>query len=261
MSLASRRILPTALVVLAVVPLLYTAVPLVHLFTGLRWPQLQAAATDREVQAALATSVGAALITTASALVFGVPTAYLLASRRFFGKRVVEAVLLLPLLLPPVVGGIGELYLYGPESAFGGWLAGRGLPLTNSFAGVVLAQLYITCPFLILAARAGFEEVPSELREATHTLGGGAWHVFWYVSLPLARRAIAAGALLTFARAMGEFGATMMMAYHPYTVPVDLWVQFTAGGMSEIVPLAALVTLLAVVVALVSGSSGRKARA
>lgn len=249
-SLVSRRILPTVLVAFALLPLFYIIAPLAHLFAGASWSDLWRAFTSEEVLHAGAVSISAAAITTLLGLLFGVPTAFLLAGRTFPGKRLIEAVVLVPLLLPPVVGGVSQLYLYGPEAPFGTWFAAHGMALTNSLAGVVLAQTYITGPFMILAAKAGFEEIPKELKEATHTLGGGIWHVFWSVSVPLARSAILSGILLTFARAVGEFGATMIMAYHPYTLPVDIWVQFTSGGMAYIVPIAILVTLFALAVAL-----------
>jgi len=115
-----------------------------------------------------------------------------------------------------------------------------------------LAQSYITSPFMILTAKAGFEEIPRELQEVTKTLGGGLWHIFWYVSVPLARSAILSGMVLTFARAVGEFGATMIMAYHPYTLPVEIWVQFTSGGITSILPIAAVGTMFALLMTLLS---------
>jgi len=259
-SVVSRRVLPTVLVLFALLPLFYIITPLAHLFAGASWSQLERTLRSEAVLHACAASVTAAAITTILSLVFGVPTAYLLSGRSFLGKRLIEAILLIPLLLPPVVGGISQLYLYGPGAPIGAWFAAHGLALTNSLVGVVLAQSYITSPFMILAAKAGFEEVPKELKEATHTLGGGMWHVFWFVSVPLARNAILSGVLLTFARAIGEFGATMIVAYHPYTLPVEIWVQFTSGGMAYIVPIAAVVTLFALIIALL-GSLRRGPRA
>jgi molybdate/tungstate transport system permease protein len=249
-----HRILPSLLIAAALVPFVYIAAPLAHMFTNLSLSELVRQLTNPEVESAIGVSVAAALLTTLAALLFGLPTAFLLSLRPFPGKRVLESLLILPLLLPPVVGGVGQLFLYGPMTSIGQWFAAHQVDLTNSLIGVFLAQSYITSPYLILTAKAGFEDVPQELAEATRTLGGGLWHVFWYVSVPLAKSAILSGLILTFARAIGEFGATMILAYHPYTLPVEIWVQFTSGGFDAVVPLAALVTVFALLVALISSA-------
>ncbi len=246
----SHRVFPALLAVLAAVPLLYILAPLVHMMGSLSPSQLLAAIQNPEITGAISTSVSSAFFTTLLGVVFGLPTAFWLAQKKSWLRRLAESVLVLPLVLPPVVGGIGQLFLYGPETWIGTWLGHFQISLVNSVGGIILAQTYITSPFLILAAKAGFEEVPKELKEATHILGGGVWHVFYYVSLPLSRAAIISGILLTFARAIGEFGATMIMSYHPYTVPVDIWVQFISGGFSNILPMAALMILLAVLASL-----------
>ena len=116
----------------------------------------------------------------------------------------------------------------------------------------MLAQAFITSPFLIFSAKVGFEEIPKELGESTRILGGTWTDQFIYVTLPLARQAILTGALLTFTRALGEFGATMIMAYHPYTVPVDIWVEFTSGGLGQITPIASIIVVIALFVAALS---------
>jgi molybdate/tungstate transport system permease protein len=254
----SHKVMPTLLVIFAVLPFVYIISPLLHMFGSVSPGSVLQIFSNQEVFQSLMTSVLAACITTLLALIFGLPTAFLLSLRSFPGKRILEAILLLPMLLPPVVGGIGQLDLYGPYTGMGGFLGAHGIALTNSLWGVVLAQTYITSPFMILAAQAGFEEVPRELHEATRVLGGGMWSIFWRVSIPLTRAAIGAGVLLTFARAIGEFGATMIMAYHPYTIPVELWVQFTSGGMGEIVPIAVVIVLFALLVAIVSSFGRRK---
>lgn len=253
----SQRVFPVILAALAALPLLYILAPLLHMMGSLTLPQLMAAIHNPEWLGAIGTSLLSATITTVLSAILGLPAAFWLAQKKNWWRRLAESVLVLPLVLPPVVGGIGQLFLYGPQTWIGGWLGQFQISLVNSIGGVILAQTYITSPFLILAAKAGFEEVPQELKEATYILGGGIWHVFYNVSLPLSRAAIIAGVLLTFARAIGEFGATMIMAYHPYTVPVDIWVQFTSGGFSDILPLAAVMILLAVLASLLPGAFER----
>ncbi|MBX5435763.1 MAG: ABC transporter permease subunit [Alicyclobacillaceae bacterium] len=249
-----NRLSNALLAVLAAVPAVYIAAPLIHLLGTTRWTDVVRLPADANLRAAFATSAVAALWTTALSAVFGLPSAFALSRCRRLTRRLWNALLLLPVLLPPVVGGIAQLELYGPETALGEWFAARGWPLTGSLAGVVLAQTFVACPFLMLAAKAGFESVPEELIEATVLMGGQAWDVFWHVALPCARRAVLAGLGLTFARAVGEFGATAIVSYHPYTVPIALWVQFNLDGLDGIRPAASALVWLALAAALLAGT-------
>jgi molybdate/tungstate transport system permease protein len=172
------------------------------------------------------------------ATAFGVPLAYVLARRSFPGKRLVEAVVILPLVIPPVVGGAMLLSAVGRFTPIGAAAAAVGISLTDSLVGVVLAQTFVAGPFVIITARSGFESIDERLEQASRSLGYGPLSTFWNVSLPLARGAILAGVTLTFARAIGEFGATMMVAYNPRTMPTQIWVDFITGGIDAVVPLA-----------------------
>ncbi|WP_418282466.1 ABC transporter permease [Halorubrum sp. DTA98] len=198
---------------------------------------------------AIRNSLLTAPVSTAIATVLGVPLAYVLARGSFRGKRVVEAIVVLPLIVPPVVGGAMLLTAVGRFTPIGALAAGLGVPLTDSLVGVVLAQTFVAAPFVVITARAGFERVDERLEQASRSLGYGPIATFRNVSLPLARGAILAGVVLTFARAIGEFGATMMVAYNPRTMPTRIWVEFISGGIDAIAPLALAllgVTLLVV---------------
>ena len=210
---------------------------------------------------AVRNSLLTAPVATAIATGFGVPLAYLLARERFRGKRLVEALVVLPLVVPPVVGGALLLSVVGRFTPVGALAARAGVPLTDSLVGVVLAQTFVAAPFVVVTARAGFEAVDERLEQAARTLGHGRTATFRRVSLPLARRSIAAGVVLTFARAVGEFGATLMVAYNPRTMPTRIWVEFIAGGIDDIVPVAlVLLSVTLVVVAAVQRFAGVPAR-
>jgi len=157
----------------------------------------------------LAVATSAALL----AMLVAIPLAYFLSRRRFAGKSLVEAILTVPLVLPPTVVGYGIIQLMGRRGWIGGFLADHFNGYTIMFRpeGAVLAALVVALPLLYLPARAAFASVERELEDVARLLGAGRWAVFWHVSLPLARRSIAAGLLLAFARALGEFGATMMV--------------------------------------------------
>jgi ABC-type sulfate/molybdate transport systems ATPase subunit/ABC-type sulfate transport system permease component len=200
------------------------------------------------LMAALATSAEAATITTVVVLTLGVPLAYGLARarhRRLAG--VVGVLVTLPLALPPLMSGVLLIFLVGPYTTFGRWTGGR---LTDSVAGIVLAQSFVAAPFLVVAGRTAFVAVDPVLEEVAATLGYGAQARFFRVALPLAAPGVAAGALLCWLRAFGEYGATVVLAYHPFTLPVLTYEQFSAAGLDATQAATALALAIAAVVLL-----------
>ncbi|AWB28665.1 sulfate ABC transporter permease [Halococcoides cellulosivorans] len=202
--------------------------------------------------AAVRTSLVTAPVTTLLATVFGVPLAYTLARYSFPGKRLVEALVVLPLVIPPVVGGVMLLTAVGPGTLVGRAAAAVGISITGGYAGIVLAQTFVAGPFLVVVARSGFAGVDPTLERAARSLGRGPIETALVVTLPLAKRSILAGIALTFARALGEFGATMTVAYHPHSLPTRTWVAFVSGGVeATLAPVAWLLGAgLAIVIVL-----------
>ncbi|GAB7091192.1 ABC transporter permease [Halorubrum luteum] len=232
--------------------LVFFALPFVSFLARTGVSNVAAGLATPEARVAIRNSLLTAPVSTAIATVFGVPLAYVLARTSFPGKRVVEALVILPLIVPPVVGGAMLLTAVGRFTPIGSAAAALGIPLTDSLVGVVLAQTFVAAPFVVITARAGFGAVDERLEQASRSLGYGPIATFRNVSLPLARGAIVAGIVLTFARAIGEFGATMMVAYNPRTMPTRIWVEFIAGGIDAIVPLGlALLGITLVVLAAV----------
>jgi len=201
------------------------------------------------VQDSVRNSLLTAPVATLLATLFGVPLAYALARSSFRGKRLVDALIVLPLVLPPVVAGAMLLTGIGRFTTVGGFVAGLGVPLTDSLAGVVLAQTFVAAPFVVITARAGFASVDARLEQASRSMGYGPLATFRHVSLPLAREMVLAGVVLTFARAIGEFGAVMMVAYNPRTMPTQIRFAYISQGIDAIVPIA--ITLLAISLAVV----------
>ena len=143
----------------------------------------------------------------------GMALAWLLARKRWPGKSLVETAVALPLVLPPVATGLILLKLLGRRGPIGGWLHGQfDLDIVFTWRAVVLALGVMAFPLLVRSLRTAFEEVPARLENIARTLGRSPWNVFWTITVPLARRGIAAGLVLSFARALGEFGATIMVA-------------------------------------------------
>ena len=204
---------------------------------------------------ACATSLGSATVATGVIALGGIPLGYLLARLPGRATAIVGFLVQLPLALPPLTSGILLLFLVG----YDGWLGHLfGAALTDSFVGIVLAEVFVAAPFLIIAARSSFAAMDAVLEGVSATLGRGPIETFFRVSLPIARPAIAAGLLLSWLRAFGEFGATVMVAYHPYSLPVYTYVAFGAQGLPAMLPILLPTLLLAVLALVFSQTLGRQ---
>jgi molybdate/tungstate transport system permease protein len=237
--------------VLGGVLLLYYAVPLLSLFLSVPSGDIFARLNDPTVVDSAITSLLSASLSTVIATLFGLPLAYWLARTEGVVTKVVLAIAVLPLVLPPVVSGIVLLTVFGPGSPLGAAAVATGFPLTRSLAGVVLAQTFVASPFVVVTAKAAFESVDQTLEYASRSLGKSRLTTARHVTLPLAGPGILAGVTLAFARAMGEFGATMMIAYYPRTMPVQIWVAFIERGLDNAYPVAVLLVAIAAVALLV----------
>jgi molybdate transport system permease protein len=207
---------------------------------------------------ALLTSLLTATIATAVIGVLGTPLAYLLARGRTVVTRVFGLLIALPLALPPLMSGLLLLYVVGPYT-----LAGRifGGQLTETRAGIILAQIFVAAPFLIIVARSAFAAVDPALEDVAASLGHGRLSRFGRVAISAALPGIAAGLLLAWLRAFAEFGATIILAYHPYSLPVFTFVQFDASGLpATMLPIAAALAAALVVLALTSLPAPRRRR-
>jgi ABC-type Fe3+/spermidine/putrescine transport system ATPase subunit/ABC-type sulfate transport system permease component len=180
----------------------------------------------------------------------GIPLGYCLARSRGRRMGVLGFIVQLPLALPPLSSGILLLFLFGYASPIGRLTKGA---LTDSFAGIVLAEAFVAAPFLIIATRSAFAELDPVLEDVAATLGHRPWAIFMRVSLPVAWRSIAAGMLLAWLRGFGEFGATVMVAYHPYSLPVYTYVAFGSQGLPAMLPVLLPTLLAAMAVMALSG--------
>ena len=227
---------------------LYLAVPLVAFvirFAGSN----QRGFGEPGLAGALYVSTVCATISLAIIALLGIPLAYVLARSR---RRLVAAlgvVVQLPLALPPVMAGILLIYLVGPYTTLGRLFGGN---LTNSMAGIVLAQTFVAAPFLVVTARAAFSAVDPGLLDVAATLGHSEFSRFARVAVPVAAAGIRAGLVLAWLRAFGEYGATVVVSYHPFTLPVYTFNQFSLAGLPTTQAPTALALLAAFVVVVVS---------
>ncbi len=197
--------------------------------------------------AALRLSLLTSTISMLIAIATGTPLAFVLARRKFTGKAFLELVIDLPIVLPPSVAGLALLIAFGRQGVFGAWLSAFGISLPFTTTAVILAQTFVSAPLFVRAARIGFAEVEHQLVEAAYVEGSNEWQLFRFVMFPLAGRAVLAGAILAWTRAVGEFGATILFAGNlegvTQTMPLAIYL-----GLERSLNIAlALSTLLVIV--------------
>ncbi|NQT52919.1 ABC transporter permease [bacterium] len=199
---------------------------------------------------AIVMSLKTATITTGVLVLLGVPLAYFLVRCDFPGRRVLDALVDLPIVVPPPVVGLALVALVGEKQALGLYLRQQwGIELASAWGGIVLAQVFVSSPFLIRSAMAAFRAVDPRLENVSRTLGAGPARTFLRVTLPLSARGIFIGCILAWGRAIGEFGAVTFIAEHPETMPVRIYKQFVGSGQDgPAIGVAILMIFLCVVV-------------
>jgi molybdate/tungstate transport system permease protein len=221
--------------------LAFILLPLLQMYASQTPASLARVAGMDEVRSAIGLSLICAFLTGACAGLFGIPLAFLLARTRFPGKGVVEAIVDLPLTIPHTVVGIALLFVFGRTGVIGAPVnAVTGFQFWGTLGGVVVAMLFVSAPYTVNAARVGFESVDGRLEKVARTLGANPWAVFARVTLPLAGRGILTGLTLTYARAISEFGAVIILTYYPMTAPVKIYDLFLQFGLSDSSAMAVL---------------------
>src|SRR5579883_2708314 len=253
---ASRpRLSLSGLVLLpAVVFVLFVAVPLGALvWRAAQSGQLLESLAQPAIHDALRLSLITSLLTAAMVVLLGTPLAYLLARRQFPGKALIDTLVDLPMVLPPVVAGVALLMAFGRRGVFGPALEGAGLDVAFTAKAVVAAQIFVSSPFYVRAARVGFQAVDETLEQAAAIDGASPWRGFLHITLPLSLPALLSGIVLCWARALSEFGATMMFAgnLRGTTQTMSLAIMtamesnlYTALAMSVVLLVVAFATLL-----------------
>jgi len=228
--------------------LLFIIAPIAGMFLAENPVSAIQRAFDKELLASIWLTLGTAMIAT---LIFGalsIPLAYLLARRNFVGKRIVNGLIDLPIVIPHSAAGIALLGVFSRDSLLGKAGSAMGLHFVGAPAGIIVAMAFVSLPFIINAARDGFMTVPPRLEKAALTLGASPAQVFFTISLPLAMRQIVSGAIMMFSRGMSEFGAVVIIAYHPMIAPVMIWERFASFGLMYARPAALIFVSISLVV-------------
>ena len=252
----ARRRPPLLVAVAAAITVAFFAVPLVGILQRADWSTVWDDLTTPEARAALRLSVICSLAAAGLSIVFGTPLAWVLARTEVPGRPLIRGLVLLPMVLPPVVGGVALLSAFSLRSPLGGWLNDMfGIQLTFSTAGVVMAETFVAMPFYVITVEAALRGMDQRFEDAAASLGASRATVFRRVTVPLIAPALAAGAVLAWARALGEFGATITFAGNiegrTQTLPLAVYLRLETDQDAAIaLSLVLLVVSLVVLVSL-----------
>ncbi len=241
------RVFQIWLVLSCVLVLLFIVAPLARTVVSPDAERMWATLRDPDVLRSVGLSMGASAMAAVLSLLLGTPLAYVLARREFPGKKVVESLIDLPIMIPHPVIGIAFLTLAGRNNWFGRMLDGMGVEIMGTVTGITMVLFFVGLPFYINTVKAGFESVPVRLERVSRSLGAGPADTFFRVTLPLCRRSVLVGMIMCMARALSEFGAVVIVAYHPMIAPVLMFERFTAYGLKYSQPVAVILILVSLV--------------
>jgi len=233
---------------LGAVLVLFIVGPLLRLLFRASPAGLMAAFQDPELGQSIALTLFTATTATAIGIILGVPLAYLLARTRFPGRRLLQGIIDLPVVVPHPVAGIALVLFLGRRSPLGGALAELGLEFVSHVPGIVAAMLFVSAPILVSGAREAFAAVDPHLERVARSLGDRPWTAFRRVTLPLAGRGVLAATVLAWARSVSEFGAIVVITYNPKVASVFVFDRFTSFGLGAAIPAAVILLLVALAV-------------
>lgn len=238
--------------------LLFLLAPLLGLLFHSSVTELSQTIVDSEVAQSIKTTLWSSMLATLIFSIFAIPLAYLLARKNFFAKRLILGIIDLPVVIPHSAAGIALLTVISKQGIIGKAGGLIGIEFPGHVAGIVLAMAFVSLPYLINAARDGFVEVPERLEHAAQNLGASPIRTFFTISLPLAKNSIITGLIMMFARGMSEFGAVVIVAYHPMITPVMIYERFGAFGLKYARPVALIFIAVCLIVFIILRALSRK---
>ncbi len=236
---------------LSLVILIFLFLPVFSILTGITPIQYIHSLKDRQIVSSILLSIELSFFATILVLILGVPLAYLLARSKFPFKGVLEAVVDIPVMIPHVAAGIALLMVFQANGYLGEFFKKVGISFLDTPYGILIAMMFVSSPFLINSAKEGFKKVDERVEFVARSLGASPLHTFFKISLPLARKDIVNGAIMMWGRGIGEFGAVVIIAYHPMTAPVLIYDRFTSFGLNYALPITALVVLISIAIFIV----------
>lgn len=230
--------------ILGVLILIFILVPLFKMVFLSDKEAMWLALLDTDTIQSIWLSIYAALIATVIGFILGVPLAYFFARYEFPGKSILEGLIDLPIVVPHSAAGIALLFVFGSNFVVGKGFNAVGVQFVDSLAGIVIAMLFVSVPILISSAKESFRKVDVRLEKVARTLGASPWQTFSRITFPLAWRSILAGSLMMWARGMSEFGAVIILTYHPTIAPILIYERFETYGLTQAIPVAAIMIII-----------------
>jgi molybdate/tungstate transport system permease protein len=248
-----NRLFYGTLFIIAILTITFVLLPLLRLITLPSAGLIISAFKDRSAISSIINSISYSFITAILSLIFGIPLAFLMAKNKF-GKleKTIETITDLPLAVPHTVAGIALLFVFGRKGLVGSlFYNGWNVKITGTGIAIIIAMMFVSLPYLVNSARDGFKSVNYDLEKASHILGASPFYTFRAIYLPLSSKSIETGFLLTWARAISEFGAVAILAYYPMTAPVKIYDAFTQYNLAVSTAIAAVLLIICLTIFLI----------
>ena len=230
---------------LAALLIFFIAFPLINMIFGVSLSEIFDTLLDKEVTSSIFLTLRASLWSTIFALIVGVPTGYLVARNNFRGKKIIEGIIDLPVIIPHTAAGIALLSVWGRKSLFGQL---TGMSIMGTEIAISVAMFFVSVPFLINAVKNGFKLIDPRYEKVAITLGASPLRAFFTISLPMVKRSILSGSIMMWARGISEFGAVIILAYHPMITPILIYDRYEAFGLKYARPVAVVLILICLLV-------------
>lgn len=224
---------------------LFIAIPVIRVLLSVEPGDVISNAAQKEVMGSVFLTLRASLWATLVGIFLGIPLAFFLARVNFSGKKIIEGLIDIPIVIPHTAVGIALLMAWGRQSPF---TRLTGINLIGTEASITIAMMFVSVPFLVNSAKEGFKMVDSRYEKTAITLGASSWKAFYTISLPLAKKSIISGSIMMWARGISEFGAVVILAYHPMTAPVLIFERFQNYGLKFALPVAVLLIIISLAV-------------
>lgn len=236
---------------MSLIMLFFIAAPIIKLVTASSPSVIVDTVKEKEVYDSIMLTFEASLAATLISLVLGIPLAYLLARVEFPGKSLIEGIIDLPVIIPHSAAGIALLTVFGHRFFLGKLFGYMGIRFVGEFSGIVIAMMFVSLSYLVNETKEGFRSIDVRLEKVARTLGASPSQSFWRIALPLNFHHIISGTLMMWARGISEFGAVVILAYHPMTAPILIYERFTSFGLKYSIPVAAVMVSISLIIFIV----------
>jgi molybdate/tungstate transport system permease protein len=243
---------------LSFILLLFLVAPIIRIVTSSDPVIFSSVIKNKDVLNSIFLTLECAAYATLFSSIFGIALAYVLARYNFFGKSLIEAAINIPIIIPHTAAGIALLSVFSNDFFIGRGLSAINLSVIDSKLGIVIAMSFVSAPFLINSSITAFKSYDEKLEKTARTLGANFWQTFTKISLPLAQNGIIKGMLMMWARGISEFGAVVILAYHPMIAPTMIFQHFESYGLQYSKPIAALLIIICLTIFLILTILGNK---